>query len=171
MPSTQCVRSSSSIKGTSSFRRKMASSSLRMLRSWELIPPSESWMCEGDDKKVIGEMEPFVKKEESSEEDPKEEEDSEEEEDPEEKIPASSSLPIDIDATEDYLRFNEDLERCPEPSPFRSNHASVPDSPEEVSDRQSDVLTLRVMILPEFGKHHNHVRVLRVPCFGSTIDA
>ncbi|MED6124494.1 hypothetical protein PIB30_059422 [Stylosanthes scabra] len=103
MPSTQRVRSTSFVKGTSSFRYGMASSSLRKPRSWELIPPSEGWMCEGDDEKKIGGMKPSVMKDGSSEEDPEEEvdieeeEDSEEEEDPEEKIPASPSLPMDID--------------------------------------------------------------------------
>ncbi|MED6213933.1 hypothetical protein PIB30_098241 [Stylosanthes scabra] len=101
-------------------------------------------MCEGDDEKEIGGMEPSVKKDESNEEDSEEEEDPEEEEgleeeeDPEEEIPASSSLHMDIDATDDYLRFIEDLERRPEHSPLRSSQASVPDSPEEASDRQSD---------------------------------
>ncbi|MED6169969.1 hypothetical protein PIB30_026151 [Stylosanthes scabra] len=144
MPSTQRVRSTSSFKGTSPFRYGMASSSLRK-RSWELIPPSEGWMCDGDDVKEIGGMEPSMKKEVSSEEDPdekedpeEEEEESEEEEDPEEEIPASPSLPMDINATEDYLHFIEDLERHPEPSPLRSSQASVPDSPREASDRQSD---------------------------------
>ncbi|MED6222253.1 hypothetical protein PIB30_062521 [Stylosanthes scabra] len=121
VPTTQRVRSSSSTKGTSSFRHKMASSLLRMPRSYELIPPSEGLMCEGDDEKEIRGMDPFVRKEESSEEDLEEEEDSEEEEDPEEEIPASSSLPMDIDATEDYLRFIKDLERRPEPSPLRNS--------------------------------------------------
>ncbi|MED6220262.1 hypothetical protein PIB30_043297, partial [Stylosanthes scabra] len=61
--------------------------------------------------------------EESSEEDPEEEEDPEKEEDPEEEAPACSYLPMDIDATEDYLHFIEDLERRPEPLPlpFRSS--------------------------------------------------
>ncbi|MED6121377.1 hypothetical protein PIB30_029629 [Stylosanthes scabra] len=120
----------------------MANSSLRKLKSWEFIPPFERWICEGDDEKEIGGMDPSVKKEVSSEEDPKEEEDpekevekSEEEEDPEEEIPASPSLPMDIDATEDYLRFIEDLKRHPEPSPLRSSQASVPDSPRVASDR------------------------------------
>ncbi|MED6134773.1 hypothetical protein PIB30_040039 [Stylosanthes scabra] len=126
--STQRVRSSSSTMGTSSFRPRMVSSSLRMSRNWELIPPSEGWMSEGDDEKEIGGMEPSIKNEDSSEADPEEEDDPEEEEDPEEEIPAS----------EDYLHFIEDLERCPEPSPLRCSQASVPDSPEEASDRQSD---------------------------------
>ncbi|MED6169081.1 hypothetical protein PIB30_018003 [Stylosanthes scabra] len=116
MPSTQRERLTSSVKGTSSFRHRMASRSLRKPRSWELIPPSKGWMCKGDDKKEIGRMEPSVKKEVSSKEDLEEEEDpeeeeegSEEEEASEEGIPASSSLPMDMDADEDYLHF---IDRC-----------------------------------------------------------
>ncbi|MED6120342.1 hypothetical protein PIB30_020022 [Stylosanthes scabra] len=150
MPSTQRVCSTSSAKGTSSFCYGMACSSLRKPRSWELILPSEGWMCEGDDEKEIGGMDLSVKKETSSEEDPEEEKDleeeeeeeeeeeSKEEEDPEEEILALLSLPMDIDATEDYLRFIEDLERCSEPSPLRCSQASIPDSSREAYDRQSD---------------------------------
>ncbi|MED6157792.1 hypothetical protein PIB30_026729 [Stylosanthes scabra] len=150
MPSTQRVRSTSSAKGTSPFRYGMASSSLRKPRSWELISPSEGWMCNGDDEKEIGVMESSVKKEVSSEEGPEEEEDleeeeeeeeeeeSEEEEDSEEGIPASPSLPMDINADEDYLCYIEELERRPEHSPLLSSQASVPDSYREASDRQFD---------------------------------
>ncbi|MED6200284.1 hypothetical protein PIB30_083583 [Stylosanthes scabra] len=116
----------SSTRSSHSSRR--LASSLRKTRSWELIPPSEGWMCEGEEEKEIGGMEPSVKKEVSIEKDPeegedpkKEEEESEENEDPEEEIPASPSLPMDIDATEDYLHFIEDLEHRPEPSPFRGS--------------------------------------------------
>ncbi|MED6197420.1 hypothetical protein PIB30_056399 [Stylosanthes scabra] len=52
----------------------MTSSSVRKLRSWELIPPSEGWMRDADDEKEIGGMEPSVKKDESYEEDPEMEE-------------------------------------------------------------------------------------------------
>ncbi|MED6181662.1 hypothetical protein PIB30_021254 [Stylosanthes scabra] len=41
MPVAQRERSTSSVKGTRSFRRGTTSSSLRKTRSWELIPPSE----------------------------------------------------------------------------------------------------------------------------------
>ncbi|MED6199556.1 hypothetical protein PIB30_077051 [Stylosanthes scabra] len=59
-----------------------------------------------EEEKEIGGMKPSIEKEEASEkeeekEDPKE--DPEEEENPEEEVPASTSLPMDIDATEDYL--------------------------------------------------------------------
>ncbi|MED6143994.1 hypothetical protein PIB30_011239 [Stylosanthes scabra] len=144
MPTAQHEHSTSSVKGTSSFRYGMASSSLRKPRSWELIPPSKGWMCDGDDEKEIGGMKPSVKKDECSEEDPeeedpkREEEESEEEEGSEEGIPASPSLPMDIDAEEDYLRYIDELERRPEHSPLRSSQAFVPDVPAEASDRLSD---------------------------------
>ncbi|MED6148301.1 hypothetical protein PIB30_051875 [Stylosanthes scabra] len=142
MPVTQRERSKSSVKGTRSFRCGATSSSLRKPRSWELILPSEGWMCNTDDKKEIGGMEPFVKNEESSEEDPKEdpdeeEEEPEEEDNPEDGIPATPSLPMDIDAEEDYQRYIEELGRVPEHSPLRSSQASVPDVPVEASNRQA----------------------------------
>ncbi|MED6133816.1 hypothetical protein PIB30_031713 [Stylosanthes scabra] len=151
MPSSQRVSLTSSAKGTSSFRYRMASSSLSKPESWELIPPSEGWMCNGDNEKEIGGMKPTVKKEVSSEEDPEEEEDpkeedpedegkesEEEDEDSEKGIPASPSLPMDIDADEDYLYYIEELERLREPSPPRSSQSSLLDTPAEASDRQSD---------------------------------
>ncbi|MED6182453.1 hypothetical protein PIB30_028444 [Stylosanthes scabra] len=145
MPPTQPVRSTSSVKGVSSFHFGTTSSSLRKPRSWELIPPSEGWICDGDYEKEIGGIEPSVKNEVSSEEELEEEEDpeeedegSEEEEDPEERIPASPSLPMDIDVEDDYLRYITELECYPEHSPLRSSQASVPDVPSEAFDRQSD---------------------------------
>ncbi|MED6135454.1 hypothetical protein PIB30_046668 [Stylosanthes scabra] len=149
IPPTQRERSTSSVKGTSSFCYGMASSSLRKPRSWELIPPFEDL--------------------EEEEEDPEEEEEgSEEEEDSEEGIPASSSLPMNINADEDYLHFIEELEYRPEHSPLRSSQAFVPDSPREASDNLT-VITFRVMISLEFGKHHCQVRVPSVPHFVSII--
>ncbi|MED6124272.1 hypothetical protein PIB30_057384 [Stylosanthes scabra] len=120
--------------------------SLRKPRSSELIPPSEGWMCDGDDEKEIEGMEPSVKNGVSSEEDPEEEEEDpeeeeeepEEEEKPEDGIMASLSLPMDIDAEEDYLRYINELERYPEYSPLRSSQASVQDVPAEASDRLSE---------------------------------
>ncbi|MED6138840.1 hypothetical protein PIB30_078239 [Stylosanthes scabra] len=126
-----------SMPGTRSFRRGTTSSSSRKPRSWELIPPSEGWMCDADDEKDIGGMEPSVKNEESSEEDPEEEEEPEEEDNHEDEIPATPSLPMDIDAEEDYQCYIEELGRAPEPSPLRSSQASVPDEPMEAADRQS----------------------------------
>ncbi|MED6121010.1 hypothetical protein PIB30_025963 [Stylosanthes scabra] len=109
MPVAQCERSTSSVKGTRSFRRGTASSSVRKPRSWELILPSEGWMCDVDDEKEIGGMDPS-EKEESSEEDPEMEEE----------------VPEEVE-----------LGRAPEPSPLRSSQASVPDEPVEAADRQS----------------------------------
>ncbi|MED6176644.1 hypothetical protein PIB30_090203 [Stylosanthes scabra] len=130
--------STSSVNGTRSFRRGTASSSVRKPRSWELIPPSEGLMCDADDEKDIGGMEPSVEKGESSEEDPEmEEEDPEEAGNPEDRVPATPSLPMDIDAEEDFQRYIEELGRAPEPSPLRSGQASVPDEPVEAADRQS----------------------------------
>ncbi|MED6160483.1 hypothetical protein PIB30_051804 [Stylosanthes scabra] len=113
MPVAQRERSTSSIKGTRSFRRSTASSS------------------------EIGRMD-HSEKGESSEEDPEmEEEDPEEAVNPEDRVPATSSLPMDIDAEEDFQRYIEELGRAPEPSPLRSSQASVPDELEELADRQS----------------------------------
>ncbi|MED6173086.1 hypothetical protein PIB30_055985 [Stylosanthes scabra] len=118
MPVAQRERSTSSVKGTSSFRRSTTSSSVRKPRSWELIPPSEGWMCDADDEKEIGGMDP-AEKGESSEEDPEmEEEDSEEVGNPEDRVPATRSLPMDIDAEEDFQRYIKELVRAPEPSPL-----------------------------------------------------
>ncbi|MED6174790.1 hypothetical protein PIB30_072303 [Stylosanthes scabra] len=137
MPVAQRERSTSSVKGTRSFCRGMASSSIRKPRSWELIPPSEGWMCDADDEKEIGGMDPS-EKEESSEEDPEmEEEVPEEAGNPEDRVPATPSLPIDKDAEEDFQRYIKELGCVPEPSPFRSSQASVPDEPVEAADRQS----------------------------------
>ncbi|MED6135165.1 hypothetical protein PIB30_043697 [Stylosanthes scabra] len=137
VPIAQRERSTSSVKGTCFFRRGTTSNSLRKPRSWELIPPSEGWMCDADDEKEIGGMEPS-KKEESSEEDPEmEEEEPEEAGNPEDRIPATPSLPMDIDVEEDYQRYIEELGRALEPSPLRSSQASVSDEPVEASSRQS----------------------------------
>ncbi|MED6180943.1 hypothetical protein PIB30_014725 [Stylosanthes scabra] len=132
MPVAQRQHFASSVKGTRSFRPGTTSSSVRKSRSWELIAPSEGWMCDADDEKEIGGMEPPVKNEESSEEDPEmEEEEPNEAGNPEDRIPATPSLPMDIDAEEDFQR------RAPEPSPLRSSQPSVPDEPADAADRQS----------------------------------
>ncbi|MED6120729.1 hypothetical protein PIB30_023661 [Stylosanthes scabra] len=104
----------SSVKGTRSFRYGTTSSSLRKPRSWELIPPSE-----GEDQE-------------------EEEEEPEEEDNPEGGIPATPSLPIDISAEDDYLRYIEKLEHPLEPTALHSSQASIPDVPVEAADRQAD---------------------------------
>ncbi|MED6157908.1 hypothetical protein PIB30_027838 [Stylosanthes scabra] len=137
MPVAQRERSASSVKGTRSFRRGTASGSVRKPRSWELIPPSEGWMCDADDEKEIGGMDPSDKGE-SNEEDPEmEEEYPEEAGNPEDRVPTTPSLPMDIDANEDSQRYVEELGHAPEPSPLRSSQASVPDEPVEAADRRS----------------------------------
>ncbi|MED6125118.1 hypothetical protein PIB30_065602 [Stylosanthes scabra] len=137
MPVAQRERSTSSVKGTRSFRRGTANSSVRKPMSWELILPSEGWMCDADDEKEVGGTDPSEKGE-SSEEDPEmEEEYPEEAGNPEDRVPATPSLPMDIDAEEDFQRYVEELGRAPEPSPLHSSQASVPDEPVEVADRQS----------------------------------
>ncbi|MED6196413.1 hypothetical protein PIB30_047232 [Stylosanthes scabra] len=128
MPVAQRERSMSSVKGTRSFRRGTASGSVRKPRSW---------MCDADDEKEIEGMDPSNKGE-SSEEDPEmEEKYSEEAGNPEDRVPATPSLPMDIDAEEDFQRYVEELGRAPEPSPLRSSQASTPDEPVEVADRHS----------------------------------
>ncbi|MED6200718.1 hypothetical protein PIB30_088014, partial [Stylosanthes scabra] len=114
----------------------MTSSSVRKPKSWELILLSERWMCNANDEKEIGGMDPSEEGE-SSEEDPEmEEEDSEEAGNPEDRVPATPSLPIDIDAEEDFQRYVEELGHAPEPSPLRSSQASVPDEPVEAANWQ-----------------------------------
>ncbi|MED6223652.1 hypothetical protein PIB30_076161 [Stylosanthes scabra] len=79
-PRTMSVaqRSTSSVKGTSSFRRGTTSGSVRKPRSWELITPSKGLMCDADNEKEIGGMDPFEKGEFSEEDPEMEEEDPEE---------------------------------------------------------------------------------------------
>ncbi|MED6173096.1 hypothetical protein PIB30_056096 [Stylosanthes scabra] len=136
MPVAQRECSTSSVKGTHSFRRGTASSSVKKPRSWELIPPSEGWMCDADEEKEIGGMDPSEKGE-SSEEDPEmEEEYPEEAGNLEDSVHATPSLPMDIDAEEDFQRYVEELGRAPELSPLCSSQASVPDEPVEAAGRQ-----------------------------------
>ncbi|MED6110092.1 hypothetical protein PIB30_039723 [Stylosanthes scabra] len=137
MPVAQRERSMSSVKGTRTFRRSTASSSVRKSRSWELIAPFEGWMCDSNDEKEIGGMDPSEKGE-SSEKDPEmEEEDPEEAGNLEDRVPATPSFPMDIDAEEDFQRYVEELGRAPKPSPLRSNRVSVLDELVEAAARQS----------------------------------
>ncbi|MED6203968.1 hypothetical protein PIB30_004555 [Stylosanthes scabra] len=99
-------------------------------------------MCDADDEKEIGGMEPSIKNEESSEEDPEEDPEEEkeepvEEDNPEDGIPATPSLPMYIDAEEDYQRYIEEMGRAPDHSPLRSIQASISDEPVNASNRQS----------------------------------
>ncbi|MED6207599.1 hypothetical protein PIB30_037206 [Stylosanthes scabra] len=112
---------------------KIASAS----KSEESSAKRRRWMCDADDEKEIGGMDPSEKGE-SSEEDPEmEEEYSKEAGNPEDRVPATPSLPMDIDAEEDFQRYVEELGRAPEPSPLHSSQASAPDEPVEAADRQS----------------------------------
>ncbi|MED6217517.1 hypothetical protein PIB30_018327 [Stylosanthes scabra] len=121
-------------RSTSSSREHVPSA---VPRSRELILPSEGWMCDADDEKEIGGMDPSEKGE-SSEEDPEmEEEYPEEAGNPEDRVPTTPSLPMDIDAKEDFQRYVEELGRAPELFPLHGSQASVPDEPVEVADRQS----------------------------------
>ncbi|MED6110389.1 hypothetical protein PIB30_042415, partial [Stylosanthes scabra] len=141
MPVARRERSTSSVKGTRSFHRGTASGSIRKPRSWELIPPSEGWMCDADDEKEIGGVDPS-KKRESSEEDPEmEEEYPEEEGNPEDKVPATPSLPMDIDAEEDFQRYVEKLGR--QRRQWRQWRQLIGSSP---------VVTVQATMYPEFGR-------------------
>ncbi|MED6182705.1 hypothetical protein PIB30_031126, partial [Stylosanthes scabra] len=62
--STQQVPVSSLTNEASSSRNVVASKTLRMPKSWELIPSSEGWTCEGDEDKEIRGMKPSVEKKE-----------------------------------------------------------------------------------------------------------
>ncbi|MED6201734.1 hypothetical protein PIB30_098039 [Stylosanthes scabra] len=115
MPVTQRERSTSSVKGTRSFRH--------------------GWMCDADDEKEIGGMDPSEKGESSEEDSEMEEEDPEEAGNPEDRVPATPSLPMDIDAKEDFQRYVEELGHDPEPSPLHSSQASVLDEPVEAANR------------------------------------
>ncbi|MED6184255.1 hypothetical protein PIB30_045717, partial [Stylosanthes scabra] len=77
-------------------------------------------MCDADDEKEIGGMDPSDKGK-SSEEDPEMEEEYPEEAGiPEDRVPATPSLPMDIDAEEDFQRYVEELGCAPESSPLGS---------------------------------------------------
>ncbi|MED6110718.1 hypothetical protein PIB30_045427 [Stylosanthes scabra] len=77
-----------------------------------------------------------------------EEEDPEEAGNPEDRVPATPSLPMDIDTEEDFQRYVEELGCAPEPSPLRSSQASVPDEPVEEADRQlRSVWSLAVRVI------------------------
>ncbi|MED6107944.1 hypothetical protein PIB30_018976 [Stylosanthes scabra] len=82
-------------------------------------------------------MDPSEKGESSEEDLEMEQEYPEEAGNPEDRVSATPSLPMDIDAEDDFQRYFEELGRAPEPSPLRSSQASVPDEPVEVADRQS----------------------------------
>ncbi|MED6220620.1 hypothetical protein PIB30_046518 [Stylosanthes scabra] len=89
---SQRVSSSSPAKAITSFCHQMAGKMVKPPMCWEVIPPSECWMCDEDEEVEKGED--SVKKKGAREE--KEEEDQEEEE---EEVPAAvAPLPMDVDA-------------------------------------------------------------------------
>ncbi|MED6137348.1 hypothetical protein PIB30_064192 [Stylosanthes scabra] len=141
--STHRVASLSPTVASSSVHRRVAGKTLRPPKSWKFSLPSEGWMCEGDgEEKENGGMEPSVEKEEASkedeeDEDPEDDPEENEEEDPEEEVSASTSLPMDVDADEDYLQYLEVLQNSPEYSSIHCGHASIPDLPEDSSVRRS----------------------------------
>ncbi|MED6190206.1 hypothetical protein PIB30_103610 [Stylosanthes scabra] len=96
--STRQVVSPSLTIHSSSLHRRVAGKTLKSPKIWELIAPSEGWMCEGDkEEKEIRGMEPSVEKKEGSEREEEEEDPKEEEE---EEVLAATYLLMDIDATE-----------------------------------------------------------------------
>ncbi|MED6214663.1 hypothetical protein PIB30_105452, partial [Stylosanthes scabra] len=96
----------------------------RGLKSWELIPPSEGLMCDGNEvvgNGVSGGIPAQVDESKGIEEEDKKEEEEEEEEDPEED-PFEEEMHVapramDMDAYEDYLKYLEELRRHHEYSP------------------------------------------------------
>ncbi|MED6212974.1 hypothetical protein PIB30_088749 [Stylosanthes scabra] len=101
----------------------------RPLKSWELIPPSEGWMCEVDEaegKEVSGGISARVDEAKGIEEEDKKDEEGKEE-DPEED-PSEEEMPaipraMDMDADKGYLQYLEELRRHPEYSPVHSSQA------------------------------------------------
>ncbi|MED6139877.1 hypothetical protein PIB30_088056 [Stylosanthes scabra] len=79
----------------------------RPVKSWKLIPPSEGWMCEGND----------VEEKRVSEEEVEKNEDANGIE--EGAVPRA----MDVDADEDYLQYLEELRHHPEYSPAHSSQA------------------------------------------------
>ncbi|MED6174049.1 hypothetical protein PIB30_065220 [Stylosanthes scabra] len=143
--STHRVSSLSPANANSSLRHRVAGKELRPPMSWELILPSEGWMCEGDESgSEVGEKEASVETEEACEKDKEEkdleqeeeEEEEDEEENPEEEAPAAPLL-MDVDSKDDSLRLLDDLIRYHEYSPIQSGHASKKNSSGNPSDRHS----------------------------------
>ncbi|MED6151557.1 hypothetical protein PIB30_083650 [Stylosanthes scabra] len=86
----------------------------RALKSWELIPSSEGWMCNGDEV------------EDKNDEDPSEEE-----------MPVVPHA-MDMDADKDYLQYLEELRRHPEYSPVRNSQAFAQNPTDDAQSPPSD---------------------------------
>ncbi|MED6157696.1 hypothetical protein PIB30_025640 [Stylosanthes scabra] len=150
----------------------MASSSLRMPSSWELIPLSKGWMCDGDDEKEIGGMESSVKKKESKEEDLG----------GKKKIRRKRKTPrkrflLLLLYPWTLMLMRTTYASLRNWSIVLSLHLFVAVRPMyQVHQRRHlanslTAITLRVMISLEFGRHRRRVQVLRVPRFFSTLEA
>ncbi|MED6121296.1 hypothetical protein PIB30_028797 [Stylosanthes scabra] len=149
---------------SSSKYRRVANKNLRMPKSWELIPPSEGWMCEGDEEeKEIGGMGLSVKKKEANEYE-------EEEEDPEE-VPASYSLPMDMMPLRTTCSSSRIWSVAPSILPSVAVMLQYRIHPRIHQTDSLTVITFRVTISLEFRNPHRRVRVFRVPRLVSILDA
>ncbi|MED6136468.1 hypothetical protein PIB30_056370 [Stylosanthes scabra] len=122
---------------------------VRQLKSWELILPSEGWMCDGDNiegGKASEELPDKVdvakgiEKEDKNEEE--EEGGGEEEEDPEED-PSEEEMPaipcaMDVDADENYLQYLGELRHHPEYFPIHSSQAFAQHPSDDAQSPSSD---------------------------------
>ncbi|MED6210428.1 hypothetical protein PIB30_064092 [Stylosanthes scabra] len=128
----------------------------RPLKSWELKPPSEGWMCDGDEvegKGVSGGISARVDEAKGIEEDDKKEE---EEEDPEED-PSKEEMPavprvMDVDANEDYLQYLKELRHHPEYSPVHSSQAFAQNPPTTHDLHLSMLAVSPALICSAFGR-------------------
>ncbi|MED6160136.1 hypothetical protein PIB30_048563 [Stylosanthes scabra] len=135
MLSTQRVLSSSSTKGTSSSRRRVA---------------------EDEEDKGIGRMEPSIEKKKASEGD-EEEEEAPEEEDPEEEVSACISLPMDIDVMRTTCSSLRSWSAVLSILPFVvvTLQCWILSRTQQIDSLA--VIILRVMISLEFGNRHHWV--------------
>ncbi|MED6178063.1 hypothetical protein PIB30_104132 [Stylosanthes scabra] len=119
----------------SSLHCKVAGKTLRLPKSWELIPPSEE-------------------KEEASGKEEEEEDPEEEEEDPEEEVP-TSPLPMDVDATRTTFSTWRIFSVIPSTLPSIVVMLQQGVHPGIHRTNSPIVIALRVMIFPKFG-HCRH---------------
>ncbi|MED6200138.1 hypothetical protein PIB30_082278 [Stylosanthes scabra] len=118
----------------------------RPLKSWELIPPSEGWMCDGDEvegKEVSGGISARVDEAKGILEEDKNEEEEEEEEENLEEDPSEEEMPatpraMDMDADDNYLQYLEELRRHPEYSPVHSSQAFAQNPSDDARSPSSD---------------------------------
>ncbi|MED6177355.1 hypothetical protein PIB30_097394, partial [Stylosanthes scabra] len=160
--STRRVSSSFPAITSSSLRRIVAGKELRPPKSWELIPPSEGWMCEGDvEEKEIRGMEPSLDKEE-------EEKDLEEEEDdPEKEIPLLLCLWMWMQMRTIYSTWRS-FSVIPSTLPSIVVMPQCGVCPEIHRIDFLVVMTHQVIIFLELGHRRHRVRVIRMPRLVST---